>query len=70
MPTHFLGAYAPFPRSTWIHPKAPTDSFDHVCKNIWSRAKEATEELGTSQRSPKITEMKTCVVVDDKPRIR
>ncbi|XP_023131564.2 uncharacterized protein LOC111572226 [Amphiprion ocellaris] len=43
-PKEFVGAFAPFPRSTWIHPNAPTDSFDRVCKVIWSRAKWSPEE--------------------------
>ncbi|XP_056254655.1 uncharacterized protein LOC130183365 isoform X2 [Seriola aureovittata] len=42
----FAGAFAPFPRSTWIHPQAPNDNFDRVCRNIWSRAKEAGKEFG------------------------
>lgn len=47
-PKHSESAFAPFPRSTWIHPHAPHDDFDRVCKVIWSRAKEA-EECGRGQ---------------------
>lgn len=50
-PTHSHGAFAPFPRSTWIHPHAPHDDFDRVCKVIWSRAKEA-EERGRAPSAP------------------
>ncbi|XP_047461539.1 uncharacterized protein LOC125020245 [Mugil cephalus] len=70
MPPQFFGAYAPFPRSAWINPKAPMDSFDRVCKNIWSKAKEAAEELGTGQSSPNGVDMKTCIVSDNEPSLR
>ncbi|XP_051811035.1 uncharacterized protein LOC127535992 [Acanthochromis polyacanthus] len=43
-PKEFGSAFAPFPRYTWIHPNAPTDSFDRVCKVIWSRAKWPPEK--------------------------
>ncbi|XP_013876785.1 uncharacterized protein c19h1orf94 [Austrofundulus limnaeus] len=42
-------AFVPFPRSTWIHPNAPEDGLDRVCKVIWSRA---TELLRRGDRSP------------------
>ncbi|XP_036948296.1 uncharacterized protein LOC119016523 isoform X4 [Acanthopagrus latus] len=43
-PRWFPGAFAPFPRSTWIHPHVPNDNFDRVCGHIWRRAREAGEE--------------------------
>ncbi|KAI3358008.1 hypothetical protein L3Q82_003029 [Scortum barcoo] len=51
-PNRFAGAFPPFPRSLWIHPRLPHDNFDRVCKSIWRRAKEAEEELGRGQSSP------------------
>lgn len=52
MPKQIVSAYAPFPRSTWIHPRVPTDNFDRVCKNIWRRSKEARGGLGGGQCAP------------------
>ncbi|KAG7245133.1 hypothetical protein INR49_023699, partial [Caranx melampygus] len=45
-------ALPPFPRSTWIHPLAPKDNFDRVCKNIWSRAREAGLQSGRGRSPP------------------
>ncbi|XP_030597605.1 uncharacterized protein LOC115788627 isoform X7 [Archocentrus centrarchus] len=42
-PKQFLGAFAPFPRFAWIHPNAPRDSFDEVCKNVWSRGQSSLQ---------------------------
>nr|XP_015203867.1 PREDICTED: uncharacterized protein C1orf94 homolog isoform X2 [Lepisosteus oculatus] len=43
-------AYAagPFPRSVWIHDKAPEDDLDKVCYEIWKRVQVAT--AGSSAR--------------------
>ncbi|XP_069372361.1 uncharacterized protein [Paralichthys olivaceus] len=49
-PVHFLDAHAPFPRSIWIHPHAPYDDYDCVCKTICSRATE--EDCAGGQRPP------------------
>nr|XP_046273554.1 uncharacterized protein LOC124074560 isoform X2 [Scatophagus argus] len=57
-PKRFLRAFAPFPRSTWIHPHVPTDNFDRVCRNIWRRREEADKEFGTCSVLPERREMK------------
>lgn len=59
-PKHLASAFAPFPRSTWIHPHLPHDNFDRACKVIWRRAKEAEEEFGRGQSTPETN-------LDDKP---
>ncbi|KAA8586103.1 uncharacterized protein c19h1orf94 isoform X2 [Etheostoma spectabile] len=59
-----VSAFAPFPRCTWTHPHVPNDNFDRVCKNIWRRAREATEELARGQSSP---QNKDSTAPDSKP---
>ncbi|XP_019130985.1 uncharacterized protein c19h1orf94 isoform X2 [Larimichthys crocea] len=59
-PKRFVSAFAPFPRSTWIHPQVPNDNFDSVCETIWRRAKEAEEEFGRGRSSPERMENKDC----------
>ena len=66
----FVGASSPFPRSTWVHPHAPNDDFDRVCKNIWIRAKEAEEELGRGQSRPEIPQEKASAPPESKPSHR
>lgn len=67
-PKGFVGAFAPFPRSTWIHPRVPNDDFDRVCKNIWSRAKEADEkEFARGQGPPEATQSKDGTSPESKP---
>ncbi|XP_026011584.1 uncharacterized protein LOC113014343 isoform X2 [Astatotilapia calliptera] len=44
----FLGAFAPFPRFAWIHPNAPRDSYDMVCKIVWSKATQVKPGRGQS----------------------
>ncbi|GAA6231866.1 uncharacterized protein LOC108900433 isoform X1 [Lates japonicus] len=67
-PKGFVGAFAPFPRSTWIHPRVPNDDFDRVCKNIWSRAKEAEEkEFARGQGPPEATQSKDGTSPESKP---
>ncbi|XP_045914065.1 uncharacterized protein LOC123976186 isoform X3 [Micropterus dolomieu] len=63
----FACAFAPFPRSTWIHPQVPNDNFDRVCKNIWRRAKEAKEKLGRSRSLPERQQNRDCTAPDNKP---
>ncbi|XP_044027211.1 uncharacterized protein LOC122864139 isoform X3 [Siniperca chuatsi] len=65
-PKQFMSAFAPFPRSTWIHTHVPNDNFDRVCKNIWRRAKEAKDELGRGQSSPQRQQNNYCTVPDNK----
>lgn len=47
-PNQFLGAFAPFPRFAWIHPNAPRDSYDMVCKIVWSKATQGKPGRGQS----------------------
>ncbi|KAK7898386.1 hypothetical protein WMY93_019239 [Mugilogobius chulae] len=42
--------YPPLPRSIWIHPYAPPDEYDLVCKSIWLKAKKTKELLDTWHR--------------------
>ncbi|KAM7383989.1 hypothetical protein PAMA_011370 [Pampus argenteus] len=58
-----VNAIAPFPRSTWIHPRVPNDQFDRVCKAIWIRAMKVKEELDRYQRSAE-RQNKDCKVSD------
>ncbi|XP_034748652.1 uncharacterized protein LOC117957165 [Etheostoma cragini] len=62
-----VSAFAPFPRCTWTHPHVPIDNFDLVCKNIWRRAREATEELARGQSSPETPQNKDRPAPDRKP---
>ncbi|XP_031179167.2 uncharacterized protein LOC116067027 isoform X2 [Sander lucioperca] len=66
-PKQLASAFAPFPRCTWIHPHVPNDNFDRVCKNIWRRARKATEELGRDLRSPETPQNEDCTAPDNKP---
>ncbi|XP_035537862.1 uncharacterized protein LOC118343213 [Morone saxatilis] len=66
-PNPFLSAFAPFPRSTWIHPHVPMDNFDRVCRNIWRREKEVEEELDRCQSSPERQHSKDNKAPDSKP---
>ncbi|XP_028453998.1 uncharacterized protein c19h1orf94 [Perca flavescens] len=66
-PKQLVSAFAPFPRGTWIHPHVPKDNFDRVCKNIWRRARKATEVLGRDRSSPETAQNKDCTAPDNKP---
>ncbi|XP_041822890.1 uncharacterized protein LOC121628056 [Melanotaenia boesemani] len=55
--SHFC-AFAPFPRSTWVHPNVPRDSFDLVCKIIWSRM---TARLREGESLPQGSSDKVCI---------
>ncbi|XP_059206156.1 uncharacterized protein LOC131985126 [Centropristis striata] len=63
---HFPDAFAPFPRSTWLHPHAPYDHFDLVCIHIWRKAEETKEQFGRGQSSPERQQKRVCRAADYK----
>ncbi|XP_064203710.1 uncharacterized protein LOC135261384 isoform X3 [Anguilla rostrata] len=38
-------AWAPFPRSVWIHPNTPKDDLDRICFQIWTRIQSPGQDL-------------------------
>ncbi|KAF3707626.1 hypothetical protein EXN66_Car000799 [Channa argus] len=65
-PDHLTSAFAPFPRSIWIHPQVPIDYYDRVCKKIWERANQFEERYRRGQSSSDRPQNKRCLPFDDK----
>nr|XP_040044089.1 uncharacterized protein LOC120826144 isoform X2 [Gasterosteus aculeatus aculeatus] len=69
-PKHLVGAFAPFPRSTWIHADVPRDNYDRICEKIWRAANEAEEEFGRGASPPERQRDEEGRRVDDTPTHR
>ncbi|XP_071356967.1 nucleolar and coiled-body phosphoprotein 1-like isoform X2 [Trachinotus anak] len=66
-PKLFVSAFPPFPRSAWIHPHTPQDNLDRVCRNIWSRAREAGGAPARGRGPPRAPQREDGPPPDSKP---